>query len=398
MEAIELLERYAREKDQDAFAAVVHHHGDWVYSSARRQLGDEHLAEDVTQAVFLLLSQKAEAVARCGNLGGWMFNTLRYCAKHVRLQGLRRERREREAAKMRPEITEREARWDEIEAQITKTTRMGYLFRIDHRLPTVEDMTANRIGSPRKDAVSEAGEYGYDAKSGQEYLLRVSRPDEPGFRNESEVSGMPGRWTTLRSEGPGSTSRWARVTKEIPSELQRDYRIGYRLFGTSSLPEVIRTAQDIEISKDTLDGDECYCVAMIARPMVPMMVNGQGALATAYELHRVWLSISHGLMPIRSEEYSIQLGAPTPPSPDQWTVATMVKPERLHAVTLQLGLRKMSNDAWLPSRSVSYSLGGNRRGSQTTYDSVMVNQDVTVKTVTIPAGAWKDVMKDMLRK
>ena len=255
--------------------------------------------------------------------------------------------------------------------------------------------------NPYKNAelrVSVAGEYGYDAKSGQEYLLRVSRPDEPAYRNETEVSGMPGRWTTLWSEAPGSTSRRATVTKEFPFELRGGYRIGYRLFGTSSLSEVIRTAQDIEISKDTLDGDECYCMAIIARPRVPMMVNGQGTLATAYELHRVWLSISHGLMPIRSEEYSIQLGAPTPPSPDQWTVATMVKPERLFSVTLQLGLRKMSNDAWLPSRSVSYSLRGQRWGSQTTYDRVMVNEEVTVKNVTIPAGAWKDVIKDMLRK
>ena len=140
MEALELLERYAREKDQDAFAEVVHHHGDWVYSSVRRQLGDEHLAEDVTQAVFLLLSQKAEAAARCGNVGGWLFNTLRYCAKHTRLQGLRRERCEREAAKMRPEIREREAGWDEIApmldeavAQLSKKDREAILARFYER-------------------------------------------------------------------------------------------------------------------------------------------------------------------------------------------------------------------------------------------------------------------------
>ena len=53
----QLLTRYAADRSPDAFAAIVHANVDLVYAAARRQLQDSHLAEDVTQGVFLLLSQ-----------------------------------------------------------------------------------------------------------------------------------------------------------------------------------------------------------------------------------------------------------------------------------------------------------------------------------------------------
>ncbi len=69
----ELTSRYARERDEQAFAELVRRHGDWVYSAAKRQMGDGHLAEDVSQAVFLLLAQKAGKLVRSRELGGWLF-------------------------------------------------------------------------------------------------------------------------------------------------------------------------------------------------------------------------------------------------------------------------------------------------------------------------------------
>ncbi|HEV2296354.1 MAG TPA: sigma factor [Tepidisphaeraceae bacterium] len=55
----ELLDRYARCGDDAAFRELVRRHLDLVYSSASRRVGDGHLAEDVTQALFMILAQKA---------------------------------------------------------------------------------------------------------------------------------------------------------------------------------------------------------------------------------------------------------------------------------------------------------------------------------------------------
>src|SRR5580700_6417548 len=101
----ELLAAYASARDPQAFGNLVQRHIDFVYASALRQLRDRQLAEDVVQAVFLLLAQKATKIKPGTFIKGWLFNATRYVASNVRRAEVRRKVREREAAVMRCEMT-----------------------------------------------------------------------------------------------------------------------------------------------------------------------------------------------------------------------------------------------------------------------------------------------------
>src|SRR4051812_4171759 len=92
----QLLDR-CRDGDRNALSPLVQRHIDFVYSVARRQVGDAHLAEDVTQAVFLILCRKAASLRRGTVLQGWLFETTRYAANNA-LRSLRRKQHHERAA------------------------------------------------------------------------------------------------------------------------------------------------------------------------------------------------------------------------------------------------------------------------------------------------------------
>jgi RNA polymerase sigma factor (sigma-70 family) len=100
----ELLEKFKREKSDDAFGQLVSRYVDLVYAAAMRQVRDPHVAQDVTQAAFIVLAKRASAVS-ADRLAGWLLTTTRFCAKDAIKKQIRRTHYEREAAAMKALVT-----------------------------------------------------------------------------------------------------------------------------------------------------------------------------------------------------------------------------------------------------------------------------------------------------
>jgi len=96
----QLLAEYAKIRSDAAFAQLVSRYVDFVYSTAFRQTGSHAMAQDVTQAVFIILARKAASLSRQTVLSGWLFRAVRYTVLDAHKMEKRRQHREWEAAQM----------------------------------------------------------------------------------------------------------------------------------------------------------------------------------------------------------------------------------------------------------------------------------------------------------
>ncbi|MGD0461831.1 MAG: sigma-70 family RNA polymerase sigma factor [Tepidisphaeraceae bacterium] len=138
----DLLRAYAENRSEDAFAALIDRYVRLVYSACVRQLSDRHLAEDATQGVFVLLSQKVRKIPS-DRLGGWLLTTARYACANIRRSQMRRQQREQVVAmnqdrKSDSDSTELLAMLDEALCHLRKTDREALVLRYLKEQPLVE--------------------------------------------------------------------------------------------------------------------------------------------------------------------------------------------------------------------------------------------------------------------
>jgi RNA polymerase sigma factor (sigma-70 family) len=92
-----LLREYVERNSGEAFAVLVERHINKVYSVALRRLGNPHQAEEITQAVFIILARKSPRLGRNVILSGWLYQTARLTTLTFIRGEIRRARREQEA-------------------------------------------------------------------------------------------------------------------------------------------------------------------------------------------------------------------------------------------------------------------------------------------------------------
>src|SRR5687768_10633939 len=108
---MDLLQEYRSDGSEEAFATIVRRHINLVHAASLRMAQDRDLADDVTQAVFVVLSRKARSLSPKTMLAGWLYRTARFAAADALKSKYRRQRREQEAAMIE---TGPDSTWDEV--------------------------------------------------------------------------------------------------------------------------------------------------------------------------------------------------------------------------------------------------------------------------------------------
>jgi len=115
LDDISLLREYIDDASEDAFAALVARHVNKVYSIALRHARNPHQAEEIAQAVFVILARKARNLGSRVILSGWLCRTAQLTAVTFVRSETRRARREQEAYMRNHPLVETESDvWPQI--------------------------------------------------------------------------------------------------------------------------------------------------------------------------------------------------------------------------------------------------------------------------------------------
>jgi RNA polymerase sigma factor (sigma-70 family) len=110
----QLLERFASQRQETAFEALVWRHGTMVHNVCRRLLRRPQDAEDAFQATFLLLVRKAGTIHKREAVGSWLYKVAYRVALRARSAEARRARREPQGLEFPAREPEDDVLWRDL--------------------------------------------------------------------------------------------------------------------------------------------------------------------------------------------------------------------------------------------------------------------------------------------
>ncbi len=142
-----LLAEFVRCRSENAFTELVRRYAGLVHSTAFRFCNNPHSAEEITQAVFIILARKAGTLSPRVVLSGWFYQTARLTAANFVKGEIRRRHREQEAV-MQSTLHETDSTgWEKIAPLLDAA--MGALGETDRNavlLRYFENRTSSEIG------------------------------------------------------------------------------------------------------------------------------------------------------------------------------------------------------------------------------------------------------------
>ena len=116
-----LPEMNAQVSNELTIEEVVNNYAGLVYNCSYRILNDHQLAEDVSQATFVLFNQKFKTLPKGTKIGGWFHRTATFISKDVLKKEMRRNKRESESMKI---SNGNQPNWNELSPIIDETIQL----------------------------------------------------------------------------------------------------------------------------------------------------------------------------------------------------------------------------------------------------------------------------------